>query len=114
MKYKMASNTVLLVLLSATMAFAQSPVTRVSVQVRPEMQLTPAASNVLLAARLAPSTQAQVWRADSCGAAPANAFLVTQSGRTPISLDALGAGSMVCAASTDGQLVRSLNLNTGN
>jgi hypothetical protein len=109
---KFLALTVLL--LGATLAFGQSN-TRVTVQVRPEMQMTLAASNVLLAVRLAPSVQAQVWSADSCAAAPANAVLVTQSGRIQIPLASLGTtlgtGSMVCAASTDGALSKSLNLN---
>jgi hypothetical protein len=98
-------------LLSATLAFGQSPVSRVTVQVRPEMQLTLGASTVQLAVRLPPSVQAQVWSADSCAAPPSNAVLVTQSGRTQIPLASLGTGSTVCAASTDGALTRSLNLN---
>jgi hypothetical protein len=110
---KVLALTVLL-LCSATLAFGQSN-TRVTVQVRPEMQMTLASSNVLLTVRLASSVQAQVWSADSCAAAPANAVLVTQSGRIQIPLTTLGttlgSGSMVCAASTDGALTRSLNLN---
>ena len=115
MKPKMTLNTLtaivtVVLLLSASTLFAQSPVSRVTVQVRPEMQLTSAASNVQLAVRLAPSAQAQVWRADACAAAPADAFLVAQSGKIQIPVTTLGTGSMVCAASTDGSLTQSLNV----
>jgi hypothetical protein len=99
-----------LLLLCATLAFGQGPASRLAVQVRPEMQLTPSAAGVQLAVRLAPSTSVQVWRAETCGTAPENAFVVTQSGRLQIPATSLGSGSKVCAASSDGTLTRSLDL----
>jgi len=118
MTLKMLSGKTLaaaaLLLLSTTIAFGQSRSSLVTVTVRPEMLLTPAASNVQLAVRLAPSVQAQVWAANTCNAAPADAFLVTRSGRVQIPISSLGTGSIVCAASTDGNLAQSINLNTGN
>jgi hypothetical protein len=117
MTLKMLSGKTLaaaaLLLLSTTVAFGQTRSSLVTVTVSPEMLLTPAVSNVQLAVRLAPSVQAQVWRADACTAAPSNSFLVTQSGRTQIPVATLGNGSMVCAASTDGTLTQSIDLNTG-
>jgi hypothetical protein len=110
-----ATTLLLLVLsLSATLAFGQPRSSSLTIQVRPEMLLTPGASSVQLAVRLAPSVQAQVWRADTCAAAPADAFVVTQSGRTQISVAALGTGSKVCAASTDRTLLQSLDLSPGS
>ncbi len=101
-------------LLGATLGFGQSRSSRVTVTVRPELLLTPAVSNVQLAVRLAPSAQAQVWRADNCNAAAVDAFLVTQSGRIQIPVAALGTGSKVCAASTDGTLKQALDLGVVN
>jgi hypothetical protein len=109
-----AALLLLSLFLSATVAFGQSRSARVTVQVRPEMLLTPGSSSVQLAVRLAPSVQAQVWRADTCGAAPADAFVIAQSGRTQIPVAALGTGSKVCAASTDGTLIQSLDLSPGS
>ena len=86
---KTAAFLLFTVVLSATLAFGQSPVSRLAVQVRPEMLLTPAASSVQLTVRLAPSVQAQVWRADTCAAAPADGFVVTQSGRIQIPVASL-------------------------
>ena len=103
-------TAVALLLLSTTVAFGQARTSRVTVQVHPEMQLTPAPSSVQLTVRLAPSAQAQVWRADTCDAAPVNAFPVAKSGRTQIPVATLGTGRKVCAASTDGALKQSLDL----
>jgi len=102
-----------LLLLSAV-ASGQVRTSRVMVQVHPEMQLTAAPSSVQLAVRLAPSVEAQVWRAETCDAAPVNAFPVAKSGRTQIPVATLGTGSKVCAASTDGALKQSLDLDASN
>jgi hypothetical protein len=109
-----AAFLLLILCLSATVAVGQSRSSSVTVQVRPEMLLTPASLNVQLTVRLAPSVQAQVWRADTCAAVPPDAFVVTQSGRIQIPVAALGTGSKVCAASTDGALMQSLDLTPGS
>jgi hypothetical protein len=101
-------------LLLSAFAFGQVRTSRVTVQVHPEMQLAPAASDVQVTVRLASAVQAQVWRADTCDAAPARAFPVTKSGRVQIPLATLGAGSKVCATSTDGALKQSLDLDASN
>jgi hypothetical protein len=101
-----------LILLAATpLAWGQMPSLRVMVQVRPAMLMTPAGgSTVQLAVRLAPSSYAAVWRADSCGAIPEGAQQVTHSGVLQIPVAQLGPGAQVCALSSDGALSQSLNL----
>ena|SRR5579871_2684472 len=97
--------------LSAVLATAQIRTAQVSVEVRPAMLVTQTdPSNVQLALRLAPTTQAFVWRADTCGVAPADALQVSQSGRTQVNVTSLGTGSKLCAVSSDGKLSQTLDL----
>ena len=102
----------LILLLAATsLTWGQTRPTTLMVQVRPAMLMTGAGdSTVQLALRLAPSTYAAVWRADSCGAAPQGAQQVTQSGLWQIPVAQLGSGAKVCALSSDGALSQSLDL----
>jgi hypothetical protein len=101
---------VVLLLLGTIVAFGQARSSRVTVQVHPEMQLTQKFASVQLAVRLAPLTQAQVWRAEACDATPTSVLLIAKSGRTQIAVETLGRGRKVCAVSTDGALKQSLDL----
>lgn len=84
---------------------AKSQSVTLSVNVRPAVSLTmTGASTVGLKIRLAPQTQATLWRDDECGAA-AKEFVVSQSGTYDIPLSQLGdRGAKVCVASSDGAL----------
>ena len=84
---------------------AQSQSVTLSVVVRPAVAVTMAeAQTVGLRIRLAPQTQATIWRDDNCGAAPGG-FVISQSGTYSIPLAQLGGrGAKVCVASSDGVL----------
>ena len=87
---------------------AKSQSVTLSVVVRPAVAVTLAgASTVGLKIRLAPQTQATIWRDDNCGAAPGG-FVISQSGTYSIPLAQLsGRGAKVCVASSDGVLTAS-------
>jgi len=106
MKRSVALATVLVLCLAAS-GFAETASARLSLTVRPAVELRSLdATNVQLKIRLNRGAVGQVWTADTCTAAPADAQTVSRSGIHNVNVE--GSGSRVCFVSTDGALSASL------
>jgi len=81
------------------------------VQARPEATLSrQGETTVVVKIRLAPATEAALWRAKNCGIADAQAFRISRSGTYAIPVSAITGvvDGDTCLASTDGVIVVSL------
>jgi hypothetical protein len=84
----------------------------VTVSIRPAVVVkVQGAEAIGVTIRLAPQTQAKLWKGYECVVMPANAHVIAASGIYTVPLsDIEGQGSQVCLVSTDGNLSVSVSL----
>ena len=111
---RIANLLVVIVLFNLTHAFAASDSAAIglTVVIRPAVSLTmQGTSAVGVKIRLAPQTQARLWKADECAGLPANAHVIQASGIYSVSLSEMqGQGTKACLASSDGVLAAAIPL----